>query len=58
MIRAELAGYSVAAMLDFFRRHGLDDARIEGLRARGNAYARGVPAIPADLPSALGRRGR
>lgn len=46
MIRAELAGYAVAAMLDFFRGHGLDDARIEGLRARGNAYARVVPAIP------------
>ena len=47
MIRAELAGYSVAAMLDFFRRHGLDDTRIEGLRARGNAYARVVPAVPS-----------
>ncbi|WIM05023.1 MAG: MBL fold metallo-hydrolase [Candidatus Nitricoxidivorans perseverans] len=38
---------SVAAALDFFRRHGLDEARLSALEKRGNAYARGVPALPA-----------
>ena len=38
---------SVASTLDFFRRHGLDAARLAALAARGNAYARGVPALPA-----------
>jgi glyoxylase-like metal-dependent hydrolase (beta-lactamase superfamily II) len=46
MIREQLAGYSIAAMLDFFRTHGLDEARITALNERGNAYARVVPAIP------------
>lgn len=46
-IIAQTGGHSVAAMLDFFRAHGLDDARIEALRQRGNAYARGVPALPS-----------
>ncbi len=47
MIHAELGGYSVSAMLAFFRGHGLNDERLEALRQRGNAYARGVPAIPS-----------
>lgn len=38
---------SVAATLDFFRRHGLPEPRLTALEARGNAYARGVPALPA-----------
>lgn len=46
-IHAQLAGYSVPAMVAFFRQHGLDEARCQALSARGNAYARGVPAIPA-----------
>ena len=47
MIAEQIAGYSIAAMVGFFRRHGLDQARIDGLIARGNAYKRGVPNIPA-----------
>ncbi len=47
MVHAQIAGCSIPAMLDFFRNHGLDEAPIEGLRARGNVYARGVPTIPA-----------
>ncbi|MCX8016967.1 MAG: MBL fold metallo-hydrolase, partial [Rhodocyclaceae bacterium] len=41
------AGHSVAAMLDFFACHGLEAARLSELAGRGNAYARGVPALPA-----------
>ena len=46
MIVEQIAGYSIPYMVDFFRRHGLDQARIDGLIARGNGYKRGVPAIP------------
>lgn len=46
MIHAGLAPYSVAAMVDFFRRHGLDAERAMALEQRGNAYRHGVPAIP------------
>lgn len=46
MIHAGISPFSVVAMVDFFRCHGLDSARAEALEARGNAYRRGVPAIP------------
>jgi glyoxylase-like metal-dependent hydrolase (beta-lactamase superfamily II) len=42
-----VAPFGVAAMLDFFRRHGLDADRLAALEKRGNAYKRGVPDIPA-----------
>jgi glyoxylase-like metal-dependent hydrolase (beta-lactamase superfamily II) len=47
MISQQIAGYSTASMIDFFRRHGLDQARIDSLLARGNGYILGVPEIPA-----------
>lgn len=47
LIHQQVAGYSIAAMLEFFRAHGLDAARCDALAQRGNAYARGVPEIPA-----------
>ncbi len=47
MMAEQVAGYAISAMLDFFRRHGLDQARIDGLIQRGNGYKRGVPEIPA-----------
>lgn len=47
MTLAQEGHHSVAAMLEFFRRHGLGEARLEALAERGNAYARGVPALPA-----------
>ena len=47
VIHAQIGGFSVAAMLAFFRTHGLDDGRRAALEQRGNSYARGVPAIPA-----------
>jgi glyoxylase-like metal-dependent hydrolase (beta-lactamase superfamily II) len=46
MIHAGISPFSVATMVDFFRCHGLDSERADALEARGNAYRRGVPAIP------------
>lgn len=43
----QLPGYAVPDMLALFRAHGLDDARLAALEARGNAYRRGVPSLPA-----------
>ena len=47
MMAEQIAGYAISSMVEFFRRHGLDQARIDGLIARGNGYKRGVPSIPA-----------
>ncbi|MBI5786652.1 MAG: MBL fold metallo-hydrolase [Rhodocyclales bacterium] len=46
MVKHQVGAYGVPAMCAFFRRHGLDDARVQALADRGNAYGRGVPAIP------------
>lgn len=46
-ILAEADGYRFTDMCAFFRRHGLDAARADALAALGNAYALGVPALPA-----------
>jgi glyoxylase-like metal-dependent hydrolase (beta-lactamase superfamily II) len=46
MIHSQSGGFSIAVMLDFFKRHGLDQPRIDALAARGNAYKKGVPTIP------------
>jgi glyoxylase-like metal-dependent hydrolase (beta-lactamase superfamily II) len=47
MMVEQIAGYRISAMVEFFRRHGLDQARIDALVERGNGYKRGVPEIPA-----------
>jgi glyoxylase-like metal-dependent hydrolase (beta-lactamase superfamily II) len=47
LVREQIAGCGIPAMVDFFRRHGLHEAPLEALLARGNVYARGVPSIPA-----------
>ena len=47
MMAEQIAGYAISSMVEFFRRHGLDQTRIDGLIARGNGYKRGVPRIPA-----------
>ena len=39
--------FGIPAMLDLFKSHGLDAGRLAALEQRGNAYRRGVPAIPA-----------
>lgn len=43
----QLPGSSVADMVAQFRKHGLEEARLEALVARGNGYRRGVPSIPS-----------
>ena len=47
LIAAGVPPFGIPAMLDLFRAHGLDEARLAALDQRGNAYRRGVPAIPA-----------
>lgn len=54
MISAQTAGYGIPVMLEFFQRHGLDQARIDALSARGNAYRTGVPSIPATYRRLIG----
>lgn len=43
----QLPGYSVEDMIAHYQRHGLDTERLDALQARGNAYRRGVPALPS-----------
>lgn len=43
---SQAAGHGIPDMVRLFRRHGLDEARCAALERRGNAYRRGVPAIP------------
>lgn len=47
MMVEQIAGYRVSVMVEFFRCHGLDQARIDSLILRGNGFKRGVPEIPA-----------
>ncbi len=47
LIAAAIEPFDIPTMIGFFRRHGLDEARCTALGKRGNAYRRGVPAIPA-----------
>ncbi|MDD3353739.1 MBL fold metallo-hydrolase [Zoogloea sp.] len=42
-----LAGYNVVSMVEQFRHNGLDQTRCAAFETRGNAYAKGVPALPA-----------
>jgi glyoxylase-like metal-dependent hydrolase (beta-lactamase superfamily II) len=46
-VRDNKGGYEPAAAQALFRAHGLSDAQLKAQDTRGNAYARGVPAIPA-----------
>jgi glyoxylase-like metal-dependent hydrolase (beta-lactamase superfamily II) len=47
VIAAGLPPFDIPSMVALFRRHGLDAERCAALEARGNAYRRGVPVIPA-----------
>lgn len=47
VIAAGLAPFDIPSMVALYRQHGLDAARADALLARGNAYRRGVPSIPA-----------
>lgn len=40
-------GESNAQRLAFFRRHGLDDDRLDAIAAWGGSYRQGVPGVPA-----------
>lgn len=45
---AEEAGnYSVDAMIEMFRHHGLDRKRLDALKMRANVYRQGFPIIPS-----------
>ncbi len=46
LVHTQAPGYSVAATLELFRRHGLDEAKLQSIEVRGNAYRLGVPEIP------------
>jgi glyoxylase-like metal-dependent hydrolase (beta-lactamase superfamily II) len=45
-VKSQIGTSSTEAMVEFFRSHGLAEAPATALLARGNAYGRGVPAIP------------
>jgi glyoxylase-like metal-dependent hydrolase (beta-lactamase superfamily II) len=47
LVKNQVAGYGIPAMAALFRSHGLDAERVAAIEQRGNAYGRGVPAIPA-----------
>ncbi len=42
----ESAGYGIATLVHLFQQHGLAATHCDLLQQRGNAYRRGVPAIP------------
>ena len=43
----DMRSYSIGAMVKLFRRHGLDDDRLNALKQRGNVYKKGFPLIPS-----------
>ena len=45
-VRTSSAGYTADAVLEVFRRNGLDGERVERMRARRNRYAELVPEFP------------
>jgi glyoxylase-like metal-dependent hydrolase (beta-lactamase superfamily II) len=47
LVKHQIAGYSIQAMIDLFRRHGLDAVRLDAIEQRGNAYGKVVPDLPA-----------
>lgn len=42
----QVGNCSIPAMLDLFKRHGLDETRLAVLRQRGNAMKKGCPFLP------------
>jgi glyoxylase-like metal-dependent hydrolase (beta-lactamase superfamily II) len=47
LVHQGAAPFGTETMVDYFRSHGLGEDRCAALLARGNAYRRGVPALPA-----------
>ena len=46
MIWHQVPSFDAAGMVRFFRRHGLPEEACMALEKRGNAYQKGVPALP------------
>ena len=46
LIIEQVGAYATQGMLDFFAENGLDEARLDGLRQRGNSFRKGVPQLP------------
>lgn len=46
-IHAQTSGYALTDTVALFRSHGMADDHLAALAARGNAYRRGVPELPA-----------
>jgi len=44
-----LPGYAVDETVAYFRRNGLDEARLDALTARGNGYRAGIPQMPSSF---------
>ncbi len=46
-LHAQTSGFDMSSLHTHFRRHGLDEERLEKMAARGNVYRRGVPTLPS-----------
>ena len=46
LLRAGTDGFGLAAMMRFYRQHGLDEARLAAQEGRGNGFLKGVPEMP------------
>jgi len=46
LVKHQIANYGTPAMAVFFGNHGLGAEAVAALEKRGNAYGRGVPALP------------
>lgn len=46
LYRASVDAFGIPAMIQFYRRHGLDELRLTALEGRGNGYRKGVPEMP------------
>jgi glyoxylase-like metal-dependent hydrolase (beta-lactamase superfamily II) len=46
-VHGQTSGYALGDTLALFRTHGMSDEHLAAMEARGNAYRRGVPDIPA-----------
>lgn len=49
LIYHQVDSFSLSAMNALFRRHGLDEAHLAALTARGNAYKQGLSGLPAEF---------
>lgn len=45
-VYGEVGGYGARFMVEQFRQHGLDQARLEKFATRGSGYRKSVPALP------------